>query len=183
MGCFRHLSRGPTYIVTLSALLMGAAMAFAEDAGAPPAPQPASPAAITPPKAPPPATPASSLTPKQEADGILGKKVFSADGADMGLVTNVLVDSKGHPIAVVVDFGGFLGVGTRKIAIDWHVMQFRPGDKNKPVTLSLQKEQLRAAPEYKPGKGLHIVGAPTPSPVKVPAPAPAASAPDDKNRK
>jgi hypothetical protein len=103
--------------------------------------------------------PTPATAPKHAAEGILGKQVYAADGADMGLVTNVLVDRAGHPIAVVIDFGGFLGVGTRKIAVDWRLMQFHPGNRDKPVTLSLHKEQLKSAPTYNPDKPPRIVGA------------------------
>jgi len=47
---------------------------------------------------------------------ILGKEVRSASGEAMGRIVDVLVDETGRPRAAVVDFGGFLGVGTRKIA-------------------------------------------------------------------
>ena len=136
----------------LCAALLVAAPAFAQDqpkgkdtrpppaAAAKPAPPSAAPAVARPP------------TPKNQADSLLGKEVYGADGAQMGLVTNVLIDRDGHPIALVIDFGGFLGVGSRKIAIDWHLMRFHPGDKDKPVTLSLSKDQLKSAPEYKPDK-------------------------------
>jgi hypothetical protein len=48
----------------------------------------------------------------------------------------------------IVDFGGFLGVGTRRIAVDWPLLRFDPaGDK--PIILSLSREKLQSAPEYK----------------------------------
>ncbi|MGH6988666.1 MAG: PRC-barrel domain-containing protein [Stellaceae bacterium] len=114
------------------------------------------------------------LTAKRQADGILGKRVYGAHGADMGLVTDVLVNRKGKPIAVVIDFGGFLGVGTRKIAISWHLLHFRPGDTKRPVTVNLGKAQLRAAPAYEPGKPAQILNTtapakPPPAPSKSPA--------------
>lgn len=84
-----------------------------------------------------------------EAVGILGKKVHGPAGEDMGMIVDVLVDDGGKPRAAVIDFGGFLGVGSRKIATDWQLLQFRPGDRTQPVLLSLGKEELGAAPEYK----------------------------------
>ena len=65
----------------------------------------------------------------EEAVGILGKKVYGPAGEDMGMVVEALVDGDGRPRAAVVDFGGFLGVGSRKIAIDWELLQFRPADR------------------------------------------------------
>src|SRR5437016_3193700 len=50
---------------------------------------------------------------------ILGRDVMSATGESMGRIVDVLFDHSGKPCAAVIDFGGFLGVGTRKIAVDW----------------------------------------------------------------
>jgi sporulation protein YlmC with PRC-barrel domain len=176
-------------IIVIGAALLLAAPTLADDqakdhtaapepaaAGTPPATA-AKPEPPTKPAAP--GTPRHIDTPKQEADSLLGKEVFGADGARMGLVTNVLVDRAGHPIALVIDFGGFLGVGSRKIAIDWKLMHFHPGDSKKPVTLGLSKEQLKSAPEYKPGKTAPVVQAPKPAPAKTPA---AKSAPPPEHK-
>jgi len=54
--------------------------------------------------------------PHADVSRILGKEVRSASGEAMGRIVDVLVDETGRPRAAVVDFGGFLGVGTRKIA-------------------------------------------------------------------
>jgi hypothetical protein len=101
-----------------------------------------------------------------EAVGILGKKVHGPAGEDMGMVVDVLVDAEGKPRAALIDFGGFLGVGTRKIATDWQLIQFRPADRTQPVLLSLGKEELRAAPEYKPSIHPAEIVAPHPPPEK-----------------
>ncbi|HXE17490.1 MAG TPA: PRC-barrel domain-containing protein [Stellaceae bacterium] len=151
-------------LAMLAALSLATGSASADDAAPKEQPKPAAPAA---PVKPAPVVTPHKGTPKEVADSLLGKEVFGADGAQMGLVTNVLLDRDGRPIALVIDFGGFLGVGTRKIAIDWHLMEFHPGDKKKPVTLKIDKDQLKSAPEYKPDKAARIVGAPT-----TPAPAP-----------
>ncbi len=158
----------------LCAALLIAAPAWAQQDQ--PKNQPDSPPAAAKPKqaAPAPANPATTPpphveTPKRQADSLLGKEVYGADGKQMGLVTNVLIDRNGKPIALVIDFGGFLGVGTRKIAIDWHLMQFHPGDKDKPVTLSLSKDQLKSAPEYRPDKSAApVIYAPAPAPLPKP---------------
>jgi sporulation protein YlmC with PRC-barrel domain len=56
--------------------------------------------------------------------GILGRPVQGADGKEMGRVIDVIVDSGGRVRAAVIDFGGFLGVGSRKIAVDWSALRF-----------------------------------------------------------
>jgi PRC-barrel domain len=99
----------------------------------------------------------------EEAVGILGKKVYGPAGEDMGMAIDVLVDSDGRPRAAVIDFGGFLGVGSRKIAIDWELLQFRPADRTQPVHLALGRAEVQAAPEYKPSSQSAEVVAPPPS--------------------
>ncbi|HWI29149.1 MAG TPA: PRC-barrel domain-containing protein [Stellaceae bacterium] len=129
-------------------------------AAKPPAPAAANPPA-TPAKGPPPPPQNIETLQAGMAAGILGKKVRDAAGADMGAVVNVLVDRNGIPLAAVIDFGGFLGVGSRKIAIDWQLLQFNPTDQNAPILLALTRAEVQAAPEYKPDTQLvQIVGPP-----------------------
>ena len=108
--------------------------------------------------------PPSSTTPKpgspapknleplapDESTGVLGKKVVGPDGKDLGLVVDVIVATDGHPSAAVIDFGGFLGVGSRKIAVDWRLLRFAPGRPDWQVLLTLRRAEIQAAPEYKP---------------------------------
>jgi hypothetical protein len=101
-----------------------------------------------------------------EGTSIMGKKVKGPNGEDLGLVVDVLVDPDGQPHAAVIDFGGFLGVGSRKIAIDWKALDFTSLARANTIELGLDRAQISAAPEYKPGpSGANVVTAP-------PAPAP-----------
>jgi hypothetical protein len=84
--------------------------------------------------------------------GILGRPVQGADGKEMGRVIDVIVDSAGRVRAAVIDFGGFLGVGSRKIAVNWSALRFDDAVKDeKNIRLALTQDQLKAAPEYKDG--------------------------------
>ena len=128
--------------------------------------------------------------PKDEAITVLGRKVQGPKGEDMGRVVDLLLDRDGQIKSVVIDFGGFLGVGSRKIAIDWQLVHFRPDNKDAPLTLSLGKDEVQAAPEYKDSAQPPVmVGPPPPPPADAPPPPepapppsppapPAASAPD-----
>ena len=95
-----------------------------------------------------------------ESTGVLGKKVVGPDGKDLGLVVDVVVAADGHPSAAVIDFGGFLGVGNRKIAVDWKALHFVPAaGKRYSVVLELTRDQVKPAPEYKEGKPIVVLGA------------------------
>jgi hypothetical protein len=78
---------------------------------------------------------------------ILGKDVKNPTGEDMGRVVDVLADNDGRVRVAIIDFGGFLGVGTRRIAVDWPLLHFNPGDKS--LVLSVTRQKLQSTPEYK----------------------------------
>ena len=118
-----------------------------------PAP-PRPPAANAPPAAPPAGTPAVVLD-DQEVSGIVGKSVRSSADEDMGRIVDVIVSQDGHIRAAIIDFGGFLGIGTRKIAVDWRALKFWPAGR---ITLELARNQVRVAPEYKRGEPLVVLG-------------------------
>jgi hypothetical protein len=144
-----------------------AASASAQDASTPAAPVTTPPSAPAP--SPPPGSTAQTTAPPAnletlaapDARSVLGKKVSGAAGEDMGLVVDLLFDANKEPRAVVIDFGGFLGVGTRKIAVDWHLLQFYAPDSNKPLKLDLTRADVQSAPEYKPDdKTISVIAGP-----------------------
>ena len=95
-----------------------------------------------------------------DAHGVLGRDVRSAADEDMGRIVDVVVDRAGQVRAAVIDFGGFLGVGSRRIVVDWNALRFwRIGNKNDSISLELTKEQVRAAPEYKEDTPIVVLGA------------------------
>ena len=130
----------------------------AQAAPAKPAQQPAQQKSPPAPKPPPDNT---ELLPASEVMPLLGSKVRDETGEDMGMVVDVVVDRDGKPRALVIDFGGFLGVGSRKIAIDWRLVHFQRENKDAPVLLHLGRAEVQAAPEFVPGvEPLRMLGPP-----------------------
>jgi PRC-barrel domain len=111
---------------------------------------------------------AAALDP-HDVEAVLGKSIRSATGEDMGRLVDVVVDREGRPRAAIIDFGGFLGVGSRKIAVDWSALSFSHDDtKGDIITVELTRDQVKAAPEFKEGSPVVVLGAPGGQP---PAPA------------
>jgi PRC-barrel domain len=109
-----------------------------------------------------PAAPPASVTVIEaaEARGILGRDVRSNAGENMGRIVDVIVDRSGTVRAAVIDFGGFLGVGSRKIVVDWAALHFgQVTNKKESITLELTLEQVKAAPEYKEDTPILVLGA------------------------
>jgi len=104
--------------------------------------------------------PSVTIIGAREAHGVLGHDVRSPTDEDMGRIVDVIVDRAGTVRAAVIDFGGFLGVGSRKIVVDWNALHFgRVANKGESITLELTKEQVMAAPEYKEGTPFVVLGA------------------------
>lgn len=123
-----------------------------------PSPQPATaPAEQTPTRSLQAGTPATVID-DHDVDGILGKNVRGSAGEDMGRIVDILVTRTGQVRAAIIDFGGFLGVGSRKIAVDWGAFRFPESGKLDRITLELTRNQVRLAPEYKPGEPVVVLG-------------------------
>jgi PRC-barrel domain len=103
-----------------------------------------------------------------------GIDVRGSDNASIGSVNDLLFDANGKIIGVVIGVGGFLGIGTKSVAIDMSAFSVVPADSasndgggasaakdpsNVRLKVAWTKDQLRDAPDfqyYKPP-------APTPS--------------------
>jgi hypothetical protein len=142
-------------LITIAALAL-AAFAPAKAADAPATP---SPNAATEKKEPAP-PPSVTVIGARDAHGILGRDVRSPANEDMGRIVDVIVDRGGTVRAAVIDFGGFLGVGSRKIVVDWNALHFAGvSNKSDSITLELTKAQVSAAPEYKEDAPVIVLGA------------------------
>ena len=119
---------------------------------------PASVVPVTPKDAAPP--PSVTIIGASDAHGVLGRDVLSSANENMGRIVDVIVDRNGHVRAAVIDFGGFLGVGSRKIVVDWNALRFgKIVNKKDSITLELTKAQVAAAPEYKEDTPMVVLGA------------------------
>jgi len=146
------LPRHGLMIRKLAALLLAAAPAFAAD----------------PPAAQPPPAPTTRIA----ASGIIGRKVLGPDNIEIGRVVDILVDAGSNPRAAVIDFGGFLGVGSRKIAVNWSDLTFPPTGCDTDIKLDLTADQIRAAPAYTDQtKPAAVVEPPPLKTIQPPAPA------------
>jgi hypothetical protein len=103
--------------------------------------------------------PTVTVLDRHDVQGVLGKEVRSAANENMGRIVDVIVDRAGQVKAAIIDFGGFLGVGSRKIAVAWNALRF-PGDAKQGdrISLELTRDQVRAAPEFREEKPVVVLG-------------------------
>ncbi len=104
-----------------------------------------------------------------EATSILGRQVLGPEGAVAGRIVDVLVGDAGLPRAAVIEFGGFMGVGNRRVAVTWSSLAFNAAART--ISLDMTMDQIRAIPKFRePEK-------PADPPVSVAVPPPGAQPP------
>jgi sporulation protein YlmC with PRC-barrel domain len=86
------------------------------------------------------------------ADELIGAKLKSRpDDETIGTISDLVIDENGQIAAVVVEAGGFLGLGKKDVAISWNSIERRLNEKGDGYELSVDttKDALKDAPEYK----------------------------------
>jgi sporulation protein YlmC with PRC-barrel domain len=83
------------------------------------------------------------------ANAVIGAKVKNANKDTVGTVQDVYVDASGAIKSVVLSVGGFLGVGSKDVAVKWSDLKQTRDGKSVVLTTSLDKDQLKALPDYK----------------------------------
>jgi hypothetical protein len=88
---------------------------------------------------------------------ILGRDVVDKLGVDVGPLVDVLADRSGRPVAGVIDVGGFLGLGRRRIAVGWRLLRLVTDSAGTRIQMDLTFDAAAAAPEFQSSDGSLIV--------------------------
>jgi hypothetical protein len=79
---------------------------------------------------------------------IIGAKVKNEGKETVGSVDDIYVDKDGIIKTVVIAVGGFLGVGSKAVAVKWGDLNYgRDGDALV-ITTALTKDALKAMPDF-----------------------------------
>ncbi len=77
----------------------------------------------------------------------MGDKVENAEGESMGEVEDIMIDlNSGKIDYVIIEFGGFLGMGVKYFAIPFKMLTVNP--ENKSFTFNQKRELLENAPGF-----------------------------------
>jgi len=84
-----------------------------------------------------------------QANNLIGAEVKTSGDVEVGPVSDLIIDDKGHIVAIVVSVGGFLGMGEREVAIGWDDVTRSGAADDVELQINATRDQLLAAPEYK----------------------------------
>lgn len=84
------------------------------------------------------------------SDVLIGAKAYDADDVSVGEVSKLVIDADNKMTDVVIDVGGFLGIGEKPVALkvsDIDILRATAGGEIR-VYVSMTKDQLEALPTY-----------------------------------
>ena len=82
--------------------------------------------------------------------GLIDGNVYTSEDEDVGEVVNALVDAEGTITDLIIDVGGFLGIGEKRVQVplaDVSLMAYQDSDDIRVYT-EMTREQLEGMPEY-----------------------------------
>ena len=81
------------------------------------------------------------------SDKVEGTAVYNSAGDKLGSIDDLMIDKRSGQIRyAVLEFGGFLGIGTDRYPLPWNVLSY---DKSKGgYTVPLDRARLKDAPRY-----------------------------------
>lgn len=126
-------------------------------------------------QAPPPTTPTKPAAPVERtvstgdfnvngdmaASALIGAKVRNANQETIGKIDDIYLDKDATIKTVIISVGGFLGLGSKEVAVKWSDLTFGRDDKSLMLTTSLTKDALMAMPDYAKAERRQVVPAET----------------------
>ena len=83
-------------------------------------------------------------------DDLTGARLYSVKDEDIGEIDKLLVNDSGEIEKAVLDIGGFLGIGERRIAVTMDELEILRTDSGADVRVYIDatQEELENQPEY-----------------------------------
>jgi sporulation protein YlmC with PRC-barrel domain len=84
------------------------------------------------------------------ASDLIGLNVYNTNNESIGEIEDLIIDDGDNVRAIVLDVGGFLGIGERRVAVTPAsiVVEKRGGELDRAI-INATKESLQNAPEFK----------------------------------
>lgn len=85
------------------------------------------------------------------SDRVEGTTVYNPAGDKLGSVDDLMIDKQsGRVRFAVLEFGGFLGIGTDRYPLPWHLLTYDVAREG--YVVPIDKDRLADAPRYGAGK-------------------------------
>ena len=76
-------------------------------------------------------------------------KVENPNKENVGKISDLIFDDQNRIVGAVLSVGGFLGIGDKHVGLAWNELKIQDSAKEPVAVVSLTKDQLKSAPEFK----------------------------------
>ena len=81
------------------------------------------------------------------SDNVEGTAVYSLSGEKLGSIDDLMIEKTSGQIRyAVLEFGGFLGMGSDRYPVPWNMLKYDPAKDG--YVVPLDKKKLENAPKY-----------------------------------
>jgi len=77
------------------------------------------------------------------------QNIYDRGDNKIGEVVDLLVDHDGKNVAILINTGGFLGIGDKTVAVPFNAVRFRKKDNSWQLVMNATKDALQKAPGYR----------------------------------
>ena len=90
--------------------------------------------------------PVGSYSGRLYSSRLVGTPVRNRLGRELGVVETLIIDPSGGQVqAVIIEHGGFMGIGEKDVSVPWNELHFTPDGSA--VVLDLTEKELEALPK------------------------------------
>lgn len=82
------------------------------------------------------------------ASDLIGTDLKTSGDESLGEIGDLIIDQDGKVAAVVVNIGGFLGMGEKNVAITWDNIKMSDNPDNRDLRVDMTRDELQSAPTY-----------------------------------
>lgn len=82
------------------------------------------------------------------ASDLIGTELKTSADESVGKINDLIIDQDGKVAAVVVNVGGYLGMGEKHVAIDWSAVKKSGNPDNRDLRVDMTADDLQSAPSY-----------------------------------
>ena len=81
------------------------------------------------------------------SEKVAGTTVYNTAGEKLGSIDDVMIDKRSGQVRyAVLEFGGFLGIGTDRYPLPWNMLKYDVSKEG--YVVPLDKDRLEGAPRY-----------------------------------
>ena len=84
------------------------------------------------------------------SDRVEGTSVYNPAGEKLGSIDHLVIDKRSGQVRyAVLEFGGFLGIGTDRYPLPWNALKYDTNQDG--YVVAVDKDELRGAPRFDAG--------------------------------